>query len=482
MTVSNVTPDFQLLYDQLSAKLAAKPTWIDTLPTSVGTTILDLFAGSSVSNQYYIDVSLREAFLPVAVRDTSIFAGTRMLGVNIARKTCASLTAELSNYSTSTKYVPPYTQFDVNGVQAFVRSQYVIPPGQTISNVNMYVGTYAEQTISLADMTDLALKEFFLNEPGFVVSEADLLVFTRNRNTGSVTSWTKTDKAIFEHTADDTVYFGSTTRDGDVSLFFGDGQFGKALSLEEDLIIQYAKTTGAAGNVGLPGLAIKQVSDTSVKGKSISAIAGGSDEKNSLYYKMFAPNMARTKRRSISTADIRSTIMGIAGVADCATFGQRDIAPNDYRWMNTIRICLLPENDDVFGGTNPNPKSAAWQSILDVLRPMLHDAYNIQTWNPSKLFVNVKVRIALLPTALDGEVQIAAAEAILKLFKKKPGILGRRLSQSDIMGAIKGIKGVDYVIVDSPIEEVIPSDATSYVVLNGIPDISTFYSERSLSV
>lgn len=480
--ISKVVPDFQQLFDALRLRLEQNPSWRDTLPTSLGTTILDLFAGSAVSNQYYLDVNLREAFLPTAVRDSSIFSGTRMLGVSIARKVCASLTVELTNYGLTTAYIPMRTMFDVGGVRAFTRAQYVIPPGQTISTVDMYIGEPKEKTFRLDSIANLALKEFYLGVPGFVVSSADLTVFTRNINSGQVTEWASTDKAIFEHTPDDFVYYESTGRDGDVSLFFGDGTFGRRLSQDQDLVVQYVETNGAEGNKGLPGISVRSLSNTDVKGVTLTAIAGGADEKNALYYKMFSSNMHRTKRRSISKPDIRGTMMGYPGIADVSLFGQRDIAPNDDRWKNMIRMCVLPENQDDLGGANPNPKSAAWEQLKEFILPQLHGLMEIQTWNPQKLFVRVRARVALKPSAVEGEVKIAALEAILKLFQKKPGILGRRLSQSDISDALRKIVGVDYVVIESPIEEIIPSDATYYVVLDGIPEILTFYSERSLSV
>jgi hypothetical protein len=480
--VSKVTPDFDLLYNELVKKLETKQTWIDLLPTSVGTTIADLFAGSHISNQLYLDIAFRESFLPLAVRDSSIFSGTRMLGVNISRKTPAGFTAELSNYDTTTKYIVPYSTFDVGGRKFFNRSQYVIPPGGTLSNVNLFSGTVVEKTFNLESETQLALKEFLLGAPGFTVSDPDILVYTENVNTGVQYVWEKTDKAIFEHAGDDRVYFSATTKDGDVSLFFGDGTYGYVLTSDEELKVRYVSTDGANGNTGLPGIGVKYVADNKVRGESITSIAGGANEKSALYYKRFAGNMSRTKRRSISGADIRGTIMNYPGVADVAVLGQRDIAPDDLRWMNTVRICILPEEADTFGGANPNPNSAQWSAFEQWILPQLHKAYPIQRWNPEKLFVSVKLKIAILPSAKDSEIRIVAMEEILKLFQKRPGVLGRRLSKSDIISALDRIDGVDYVVVESPTEEIKPEDKTKYVVLDGSPIIDVVYSERALSI
>ena len=480
--VSKVTPDFQVLFDALRRKLKQKNTWEDILPTSVGTTVLDLFAGSHVTNQLYVDIALREAFLPTAVRDSSIFAGTRMLGVEIARKTCASTVLEINNYATRTKFIPPYTQFDLNGSPFFNREQYVVPPGQTISNVDVFSGTVKEKKFDLSRYEDLALREFYLQEPGFVVSSADILVYTQDKDTGNITIWDKTDKAIFEHHGEEAVFFESTSRDGDASFFFGDGDNGKILDQNSTMFIRYSITNGSNDNNGLPGIKARVNTDSELKGENITSISGGANEKSALYYKLFASNMHRTKRRAISVADIRSTIMGYPGVADCAVLGQRDIAPDDLRWMNLVRICILPEVADNLGGANPNPQSSAWRAFSDWIHPRLHSGYDIQTWNPQKVYVKVRVKIAIMPSAKESEIRVVAMENILKLFQKKPGILGRRLSESDISNSIRKIEGVDYVIIVSPVEDIIMQDKTNYAVLDGSPILDVVYSERTLGI
>lgn len=482
--ISHVTPDFESLYDALKRKLERKGTWVDTLPTSVGTTLLDLFAGATVSNQFYLDMSLREAFLPLAVRDSSIFAGTRMLGVQISRKTCASCVVELTNYATRTKYIPPYSQFELDGRMFFNRSQYMIPPGTTIETVDLFSGQVKEQTFTLSSYGSLALREFVLNEPGFVVSAVDVLAYTKNKSTGNIQIWDPTDKAIFEHGPNDAVYFDSTHRGGDMSLFFGDGEYGQILDPDDVLHVRYVVTDGADGNKGLPGIKVRLVSDSEVKGETITSIAGGADQKSALYYKLFGGNMFRTKRRAISGSDIRATIMNYPGIADATIMGQREIAPNDPRWMNSVRVCVLPEEQDTFGGANPNPKSSQWRQFIDWLTPMMHDAYanGVQTWNPEKVYVNVRIKIAILPSAKEQEIRIVALENILKIFQKKPGILGRRLSQSDISNAVKKIEGVDYVQVTSPEEDITMPDRLHYCVLDGAPILDVVYSERTLGV
>lgn len=480
LPISHVKPDYQHLYDALRIKLQEKGTWIDLLPTSVGTTVLDMFAGTSAVNQFYTEMSLREAFLPTAVRDSSIFSGTRWLGIKISRKTPAAATLSITNNYTETKFIPPYSVFQVGSRKFFNRDQLVIVPDETIENVNVYEGTVVIKEFDLDNYASLALKEFFLEEPGFTVSTEDIFVYTENKTSLIVDEWSPTENAIFEHTASDRVYYESTTSTGDVSIFFGDGTYGASLQFGNVLKIRYAITKGADENVGAPGVAafVEQYPD--IAGTTTSSILGGSNQKSSLYYKLFAPNMFRTKKKVISPKDYRASLMDYPGVADVVVLGQKDIAPNDNSWMNVIRLCLLPENTDTFGGANPNPRTAQWQAVLDWLYPRMHRALVIQTWNPTKIYVRVRIKVAIRPSFDVSEIRILIIENVLKLFQKKPGILGRRLSLSDLSEAAKKVNGVDYVEVLSPIEEIKPENKLSYVVLDGAPTIDVVYSERTL--
>ncbi len=480
LPISHVKPDYQHLYDELKRKLEEKGTWLDLLPTNVGSTMLDMFAGTSTVNQFYTEMSLREAFLPTAVRDSSIFSGTRWLGIKISRKTPAATTLTITNNYSVTKFIPPYSIFEVGSRKFFNRVQLSLVPGETLNNVYVYEGYVETKEFDLDSYDDLKLREFFLEKPGFSVSMEDILVFTENKTSGVVEQWSSTDIALFEHKSTDKVYFENTTSSGDVSIFFGDGKFGASLEKGNILKIRHAITGGADQNVGSPGIAVKSQEYPDITGTTTSSIVGGSNQKSSLYYKLFAPTMFRAKRKVISAADYVACLMDYPGVADVVVLGQRQIAPNDNSWMNVIRLCVLPENTDTFGGANPNPRTAQWQAVLDFLKPRMHSALEIQTWNPKKIYVAVRLKVAIKSSYDGGEIRIMVIENILKLFQKKPGILGRRLSLSDINSAAK-IEGVDYVEIFSPTEEIKPSDKLQYVVLDGTPVIDIVYSERTLN-
>lgn len=475
VTIGKVRPDFDLLFNELSKKLAVRGTWKDMLPTSVGTTILDMFAGCGVTDQYYIEMALREAFLALARRDSSIFAGVRWLGVNIRRNTPAGITVNLVNVYKETKYIPPYSQFTLDSETYFNREQIEIVGGESLDTY-LYQGTVKNTSFDLDTFVDLRNVIINLGSSGFQAS--DILVFTEDKVTGNSTVWSDTEDSLWEFGATDRIYYVDSTPSGDVAFTFGDGEFGAVLPSSSYLKVRYVENKGAAANNSVSGLSGYCLPFPNIKATSVSQASGGANRKDAVYYKLFGNRMFRSGKRKISGSDIVSELQAIPGIADAKVLGQRDIAPNDPSWMNVMRIVALPENTDTFGGANPNPQSAAWENIVSLLEDKIHDMLVIQRWNPEKVYVNVRIRIAIHQQAVPEEIRLTVTERILALFEKKPGILGRRLALDDLRGACK-VDGVDYVQIISPVEDIIPDAPHRYCVLDGLPDLNVVFSERT---
>ena len=477
ITISKVRPDFDLLYGELANKLALRGTWKDALPTSVGTTILDMFAGCGVTDQFYIEMALREAFLGLARRDSSIFAGVRWLGVNVRRNTPAGTTAQFTNNYSETKYIPPYTQFDLSGMMYFNRDQLEVIPGVP-TTAFLYQGTVNSKSFDLDTFVDRRNAIVNLGSSGFRAS--DILVYTEDKVSGNQTLWQDTEDSLWEYGTDDRIYYVDSTPAGDVAFTFGDGEFGSMLPTSSYLRVRYVDTLGAIANNGISGINGFCQSLPNIKVVTVSTVEGGANRKEALYYKLFGNRMFRSGKRWISDADIMSNLQGFPGIADVKVMGQRDIAPNDPSWMNVIRIVALPDNTDTFGGANPNPQSAAWENVMALLKGKIADMLQVQRWNAEKVYTTVRIKIAIFQTAQPNDIRLAVMERILALFEKKPGILGRRLALSDLREACT-IEGVDYIQILSPVEDITPDAAYRYVTLDGLPDLNVVFSERTFN-
>lgn len=468
--------DFEDAVREIHRELTERGSWIDTLPTNVGETIISMIGGSVAASQHLGIMSMRNAFLSTAVRDSSIYAIVRQQGTRISRRVSAGTTVRLRNTYPDSVFVPMYSSFDVGGKKYYNPTQLVFTSGQE-QDIELIQGEVKTQLYDL-DSINAEFLEFFLNQPGFGVTD-DVFVFTTDKVSGTTRVWERADGGLFKYDGDDYVYFESTTAKGDVSFIFGDGEYGAKLPRNSVMTARYVLSEGESANGVLAGVRARAINYPQLNGQSIVATTGGGNEKSSAYYKTFGPLMFRAREKAISATEIRAIVIDYPGVADCAVLGQRDIAPQDRTWMNTMRVCILPEQMDTWGGANPNPKSASWSNFVKWLQPKIHALIEIETCNSVKILIEVRVLVAVFDTADPESVKLKCQEAILKLFQKRAGILKRRLSKSDIRDACK-VEGVDYVEVESfnGEESIVPTDPTSYVALVGMPTVNVVYTER----
>ena len=469
LTLSQTKPDFESLVLQLQLYLSAKGTWSDLLTSSTGETLIEMMAAVGAFNQFAIESAAREDFLETAVRDSSIYAIADMLGVRISRKSPAGVDAVLTRQSAvGLLTLPRFTTFTIGGVAYFNRESILFEGGSLQSRpCRLYEGTVKTQTIA-ADAS--SFKKIYLNELGFGVSDVDVDVYLVNSTTGAREKWTQTTDGIWIAGPFDTVYYDSTSGDGDTVLAFGDGTHGRLPTLGYNLEINYAVTSGAEGNNGQSGLKVVYPSDSSISGVTTGVISGGADQKESSYYSALAPYIYRARKRAVNPADYKAISTEYPSVASVTVKAQKDIAPGDLRWMNVIRICVLPKETDAY-------TAGEWEDFLQWFDSKAHAAVHVQPYDPNKVVVNVSAVLALHSSAVSADIIPIVQAAITALFEKTTTTLGRRLAVTDIMSACK-VAGVDYVELLSPIVDQVPGDDYTYYSL-GTVTISTKYTERA---
>lgn len=477
--LSTVTPDFDKLHAELRALISSKNTWQDALPTSIGTAILDMFAGLGVQQQFALETAFREAFPDTAYRESSIYAITRLLGNKIARKLPATTSVKIQNPSTTDILnIPRYTELTIDGKKWYNKQQITLMPSQLGVNIPLYQGEFRRKTFDLTGINSSSYYEYILDEPGFGVSDTDLVVYIQHKTTNQVITFDIVSRALWEFGPDIPIVYESTLGNGDVSLVFGNGKNGLALTSDYDLIVEYIWTEGADILPSNPGVGVTfSVGLETYKGETVSNINTGSSEKDSSYYKQYNGVLARSRRKGISKTEIKALVSTYPGVADSVILTQRDVAPYDLRWMNIVRICVLPDNVENWGGVNPNPKSIKWDQFRSYLEGKIHSALQIQTWNAEPVYVDIILEIGVYPRTDIPNLKQVLRDKINLLFKKTQGTLGHRLAVSDIIKTVNSESDVDYVKVVRPTEDIVPIDALHYVTLGSLA-LNVFLSER----
>lgn len=440
--LSQTKPDFESIVLQLQLYLSTKGTWVDQQTSGTGQTLIEAVSAVGAFNQFATEMSFREAFLSTARRDSSIYAGSDFLGVHITRKTPAKVQLQFRRTKDLMMpvVIPRLSAFQVDGRLFFNRDPITFASNSDTSQLTtLYQGEIRTKTFP---GRSAPFQEVSLNEPGFNVSDSDVTVYLVNATLGERALWTKTEEGLWIAGPNERVFYDRTDGNGDVILTFGDGTHGAMPGVGYTIEVVYAITAGTQGNNGGSGLEAKYVANPDIQGLTSNTIVGGANEKPASFYRNLAPQIYKARKRAVTPSDYQALAADYPGVASVVVQAQKDIAPGDLRWMNVVRMCVLPYDGDRF-------TEIEWADFLQWFSVRKHAAIQIQRYNPERRDVTIQMKLALKQNAIPGVVYPAVFDAVHKLFEKEINTLGKRIAVSDIVAAAD-IEDVDYVQILSP--------------------------------
>lgn len=486
MSMLNTYTTHEQFAQDFLARINKSSHWTDAQVSSLTALLADALGDMGVTNSYASLIAAREAFSRLARRNTSILANARYLGVDITRKSVSTVTASVANLSSSKVSFDKHTPFTIGSTSALLAEVTQWEAGE-VKNVDFLIGEVFTFSQVISDTYDYMVVP--LQTTNFELT-ADLRVWFEHP-TGTKIEYQRYDKCLFEAYADQQIFLDVTTDSGDVEIQFGGEQWGARPPSGYTMRVQGIKSLGASGNSDSIGLKVQCLSNSQIQGKTITAIIGGSDETPVEYYRNYTPIVGRSRKKLIRRDEWKAAIALYPDVADVVVQGQAEIAPNDREWQGVVRVCVLPRNTSSWGGINPNPTSAQWTKFLNWLAQYC-SPLDVQSWNPDKLQIDCVIDVALYADAPGTrESNQATLEAsVLKLFERRPGLLGKRLAVSDIMDRVlydwtnpdRPVRRpeVDYCNVPSPIQDIIPNSILEYVALRNLR-INVTYSERKMN-
>jgi hypothetical protein len=134
-------------------------------------------------------------------------------------------------------------------------------------------------------------------------------------------------------------------------------------------------------------------------------------------------------------------------IYDARIKGQRDLAPNDLRWMNVIQVSVL---------SNPTMNAFQWNQFVDYMRSKGMYSTNFQRLDPLARPISVQADV-YCTNIVDLETAKASIRAALIAFlQPRRGLLGLDIFKSDIYDVIADATvGIDYINLRSPTVDVI---------------------------
>lgn len=499
--LSSLKPDFEDILKQLIAHkdkvaLTNPQVWRDIMASSVGQTLLELIAGTTAFNQFYIEAGFREAFPRTALRDSSVYAIARMLGVIIDRKKPAALGIKLLNTSNEVVTIGRNSLFVAEGHRFFNRDEIKL----NISS-NFVVGKIIYEgylkTKSLGEINTPG--DVYLNEPGFFVSSTrgDLSLMVRDTTSLRETLWTQAEGSLYGYGPNSTVYYINTAGDGDVVFTFGDGTNGSLPGQSTETIVQYIITQGSKVNKSVNSItggtvnqrlgisyanndAIRvEVDDTAY---NQLGIYGGIDEKSADYYRIYSAYLYRAKQHAVNKSEYTAVVLGLGGIASVIIEPQRDIDPSRVDLMNVVYICALPSSDsDLF-------TAADKITFIQNLNRYIDATIKIVFVDPVIIPIRLKITVYIKPTYDIASVRTVVQQSVISFFQKSPDSLGKRIYLSDMISLTMSLNGVDHCKIEEqtstsniPFTDKIPdSNKVFYKLDTSSLDIEALYTDRMI--
>lgn len=466
--LTNVSVDYEQNKAEIEAIVASSNAWKDNYTAAVGAALIRIGATILTYDQFSLVRSAQETMLPTAVIDSSIYAGTKHLGVRLARRIPSQMavTVTRTGDTSSGQTITAYTQFNCAGVRLFNRDDIIFPSGVASIGVLLYEGSV--QTTSFVS-TGESFLNFELGAGDYTISDIDTVVRVNNL------AWTRTqfqqyfNIGLWEYDTNDQVFEDETTPDGNVNITFGNGVQGAIPPAGATITISYVSTNGQEGNVDLTGQTLVANFLNGISGTVTGVGINGTDEQSAATYKTLGPGLFFAKYRATDITSHSAVARRYPGVIDAIFEGQQTLHPSDLRFMMIVRATLLTQTTWL---TPDWDAFIAWFQDLGIANIIIQS--NTPTAVPVNFSVNVFVRSVSTPLNVIQNKIIANLKAA---FTPRAGILGYSRYLSDFEPIISDADpSVDYFDLISPTTDTI-AGKYQYITLGTIT-VNMGYSTR----
>ena len=369
-------------------------------------------AGIEVS-KFEVLRALQEGFIQSSVLKDSVYQLMDNLQVQLITK--SSCFSELTVSSDIQTRVPAYTQFKSGEIYVYNKNKFT--SNSSPSNVEIKEGKVIRESLIVEN-----------NKPSLTLRYADFQVALEDITVKvDGTIWNKFDGDEYQLTSKSTTFLADVNYKGEVKVYFGTGVFGAVPPLGSSIEITYSVTKGEAGSQQIQGMKFISTDFPGVDAFGVSALMGGSNEKDAMYYKTYGSWLSASKDWASRKKDFRSIVSKFPGIIDCSVQNQADIAPNDRDWENVIQITTL---------TNDIWTSASWTKLTKLLAEKSSERLHFQEKSASPIKTDWGFIVRCHSNADLDSVKKNCVLAIKEYLSKKPKCLGTTVLLSDIESLI----------------------------------------------
>lgn len=456
LVLSDLTGDVDDFVTQFQAALATKPTWIGNLTTQTSETLIELISTVGAFAQGRLIREAEDEFAETAQSDSAVRSITIMQGLRMARYLPAQVPVTLN--SPVSVSLPPLTQFSAAGNYFFNREQFSILAGVPL-NITLYEGqifAYAMNGLGTERQT------WTSSQDSFTVSDQDVIV----QINGTIIPKAYGSLWNFDGLPG---YVDLTLSDGRLTLQFGNlggtnaqfgnlQQFGTIPQVNDQVVITYPVTLGASGNnlttINKP---ITVTGFPLIGGNVTANPQGGANDNPVVAYKNVASGGFGTYQSAVTKSQYQATIATYPGIIDAVTQAQREINPNDLRWMNVVRVSGL---------TASTWSQAQILAFTNYCQSVTMYAVYILWQDPIPIPRDVDLSVFVFNSAIPSQVQTNVETSIQNLFAPRPGLLMTNFYISDLIDAANASSPnlISYVIPNAPTGSMIVTAPESPII------------------
>ena len=461
LIISDMSMDFDQFVSDFENYLQKKGSWKGNLTTMTGQTLIELVAALGTYDQTKINRAFQDCFAETAASDSAIRACAVMQGVRMTRRLPAQIEAQIT--APRGLVIPAYSQFQCAGYSFFNRDafQFLDDEGDTVTlTVTLYQG---EVVIYNVTGNGTNLQAWVSPEDNFVVSDQDVKVSVNDEEipVSYAGLWNyKNQPACQDLTTSTgrlTIHFGTNemvaSRSSDLTEI-EPITYGTVPGINDTIIITYCTTEGANGNNYITinnSISIDGYED--VEGTALTNPRYGAAEKSTLTYKNNTASSFGTYGSAVTKSQYSAIVNTYPGVIDTITQAQREINPGDLQYMNVIWVTGVTTEPWDAKKKQEFCKWCEKQSMYST-RFVWVDAEEVPR--------NISMRVYCFNSAVLTDVENNVKQALLDLFKARPGILMTNIYRSDIINAaLRSDENISYVTLEEPTVDFIVTPPTA---------------------
>lgn len=363
--------------------------------------IIDLLAYNTYYTSFNANMVANEMFLDSATLRDNVVSLAKQLGYTprsaVASSSAVNLTMSLSGASipgsiTFKKGLAFLTSVNDRLYQYNILEDITAPVNSenqvTFSDVKIYEGSIVTNRYSVTQENTIIT----LSNPGIDISSLRVNVFD-SENSSSYTKYVLADN-ILNVSPDSPSYYVNEIEDENYRIVFGDGVFGRKLSVGQVIEVSYLVCNGSetnnASNFTFNGVLVNTESGNTNFSSIVQNITtlvksfGGSDIESIDSIKTNAPAMYGTQNRAVTSSDYTSIIRRIyPAAADVITYGGEEADPPEY---GKVKVAIKPKNISFLS-------SYSKRIITEELKKYSVGSVTPEIVDPSIIFIELNSRV-----------------------------------------------------------------------------------------